>query len=201
VVGLGVGSVHFTNPQDPKSSRQARQRWIILKSRAQEARRLNADHSTLLFENRKGRVRQMEVRPLTTDSQHVDSCLVQLDEHAIVDLPQSEQLQNLLDLWANLVDTPNSHDESQLRVSRDVKVASLLGLTLQPDLISLLILVLLGIFLSPLEDIYPLGLAVDLSLNTLLDPDGPILGLPFPPLEDGLRDRRQLVSYLRHLLL
>ena len=38
------------------------------------------------------------VRPLTTDAEHVDGSLVQLDEHAVVDLPQTEQLQNLLDL-------------------------------------------------------------------------------------------------------
>ena len=42
------------------------------------------------------------VRPLTTDAEHVDGSLVQLDEHAVVDLPQTEQLQNLLDLGGHL---------------------------------------------------------------------------------------------------
>ena len=42
------------------------------------------------------------VRPLTTDAEHVDGSLVQLDEHAVVDLPQSEQLQNLLHLGGHL---------------------------------------------------------------------------------------------------
>ena len=42
------------------------------------------------------------VRPLTTDAEHVDGSLVQLDEHAVVDLPQTEQLQNLLHLGGHL---------------------------------------------------------------------------------------------------
>ena len=41
-------------------------------------------------------------RPLTTDAEHVDGSLVQLDEHAVVDLPQTEQLQNLLHLGGHL---------------------------------------------------------------------------------------------------
>merc|ERR1712003_47911 len=84
-----------------------------------------------------------------TDPEHVDGGLVQLDEHAVVDLPQAEQLQNLADLGAHLVDTPNSAHESQLSVSRHIKVALLLGLALKPDLIPLLIPVLLGVLLSP----------------------------------------------------
>ena len=55
---------------------------------------------------------------------------------------------------------------------------------IQPNLTSfLLILVLFGVLLSPLEYIDPLGPAVDLSLDALLDPDIPVLGLPFSPLE------------------
>ena len=37
-------------------------------------------------------------RPLTADTQHAHGGLVQLDEHAIVDLPQTKQLQNLPNL-------------------------------------------------------------------------------------------------------
>ena len=44
------------------------------------------------------------VWPLTTDAEHVDGSLVQLDEHAVVDLPQTEQLQNLLHLGGHLQD-------------------------------------------------------------------------------------------------
>ena len=42
------------------------------------------------------------VRPLTTDPEHVDGSLVQLDEHSVVDLPQPEQLGNLLNLGRHL---------------------------------------------------------------------------------------------------
>jgi len=41
---------------------------------------------------------------LTTDPEHVDSGLVQLDENAVVDLPQPEQLENLLHLGGHLQD-------------------------------------------------------------------------------------------------
>lgn len=40
-----------------------------------------------------------------SNAQHVDGGLVQLDEHTIVDLAQTEQLQHLADLGGNLVDT------------------------------------------------------------------------------------------------
>merc|ERR1712156_610253 len=105
-----------------------------------------------------------------TDAEHVDGSLVQLDEHAVVDLPQTEQLQNLLHLGGHLVDTANAHDESKLGVSRNIVVALLTSLTPQPDLIPLLILILLGELLSPLKDLGALGLACDLRFNGLLSP-------------------------------
>jgi len=39
------------------------------------------------------------------DAEHVDGGLVQLDEHTVVDLPQTEQLQDLTHLGRHLVDT------------------------------------------------------------------------------------------------
>merc|ERR1740128_1566621 len=81
-----------------------------------------------------------------TDSEHVLGGLVDLDEDSVVDLPQSEQLKNLLDLGGHLVDTTDPHDKDKL------------------GLISLLILVLLGKSLSPLEDLDTLLSLVDLSL-------------------------------------
>merc|ERR1719347_286171 len=75
------------------------------------------------------------------DPEHVGGGLVHLDEDSVVDLPQSEQLQNLLDLGGDLVDTTDPHDEGQLGLGGDVVVTVLLGITLQPDLVPLLILV------------------------------------------------------------
>lgn len=40
-----------------------------------------------------------------SDPKHVDGGLVELDEHAVEDLAQTEQLQNFADLGADTVDT------------------------------------------------------------------------------------------------
>ena len=71
-------------------------------------------------------------RPLTTDTEHVLGGLVDLDEHAVVDLPQSQQLEDLLDLGGHLVDTADPHDEGELGLGGDVVVAVLLGIALEP---------------------------------------------------------------------
>lgn len=51
---------------------------------------------------------QVRVTPCNVglaDTQHVDGGLVQLDEDTIVDLTQTEQLQNFTYFWGDLVDT------------------------------------------------------------------------------------------------
>ena len=72
-------------------------------------------------------------RPLTADSEHVHGGLVQLDEDTVVDLSQTEQLEDLLDLGGNLVDTTDPHDEGELGVGGDIVVALLPGLAPQPN--------------------------------------------------------------------
>ena len=84
-----------------------------------------------------------------------------------------------------------------------------------PDLIPLLILVLLGELLSPLEDVGTLGFAsilcrdkltylfkrvlnylkLYLGLDSLLGPEGAVLRLPLPPLQDRLRHCRQFTFH------
>ena len=66
------------------------------------------------------------------------------------------------------------------------------GLYSGPDLVSLLILVFLGVILSPLEDGCTLVLPGDLELDSLLGPVGSVLGLPLTALEDGLWDSGEL---------
>ena len=68
----------------------------------------------ILCENLKG---------LTTDPKHSDGGLVELDENAVVDLPQAEQLKHLLHLGRDLVDTTNAHDEGQLGLGLNVVAA------------------------------------------------------------------------------
>ena len=63
---------------------------------------------------------------------------------------------------------------------------------ISPDLISLLILVLLGKSLSPLEDLDTLLSLVDLSLDGELGPVGSVLCLPLATLENSLGDCGEL---------
>merc|ERR1719351_256041 len=124
--------------------------------------------------------------------EHVLGGLVHLDEHSVVDLPQSEELQNLPDLGADLVDTTDSHDEHQLVFSLDIVVSLLLSFSLQPDFISLLILVLLGVLLSTFEDLNTLLPSVDLCLDGELGSDGAVLCLSLTTLQDSLGDCGEL---------
>jgi len=131
----------------------------------------NLDKSTLVDELTNGlQVGSSPGDVRLTDPEHVDGGLVQLDEHAIVDLPQPEQLENLLHLGGHLVDTTDAHDKGELGVSGNIVVSLLASLTPQPDLIPLLILVLLGELLGALEDVGTLGLASNLGLDSLLSP-------------------------------
>merc|ERR1719433_2582440 len=126
------------------------------------------------------------------DPEHVGGGLVHLDEDSVVDLPQSEELEDLLDLGGDLVDTTDSHDEDQLGLGGDVVVAVPLGVALQPDLVSLLVLVLLGVLLSTLEDGNTLLPPVDPSLDGELGPVGSVLSLPLATFKDCLGDSGEL---------
>merc|ERR1719414_108523 len=132
-----------------------------------------------------------------TDSKHVQGGLVQFDKNAIVDLSQSEQLQNLLDLGCNLVDTTNPHDKGKLSITWDVVVSILSSLTPQSDLITLLVLVFLGEFLSTFEYLRTLDSAISLGFHSLLGPESSVLRLPLPPLQDGFRNGGEF-SFHRH---
>lgn len=61
-------------------------------------------------------------------AEHVDGSLVQADEHAIVDLAQAQQLQDLLRLGVHAVDTADADHERDLVLGRHVEVAGGLGL-------------------------------------------------------------------------
>lgn len=72
------------------------------------------------------------------NSNHVPCSFVKLDEHTIVQLSQSKELQNLLWLGSKLVDTFDSDNESNLCLSFNVELSLLLGssLTINGSLIS-----------------------------------------------------------------
>jgi len=60
-------------------------------------------------------------------SEHLEGGTVELDEDSIVDLSQSQQLQNLLDSGANSVDTSDTDNESQLSLRFNEEVTSVSG--------------------------------------------------------------------------
>ena len=115
-------------------------------------------------------------------SQHVHRGLVELDEDAIVDLSQTEQLKDLSYPGTHAIDTARSRyatshvilyvytchsvlsspfdsdDKGQLGLIRNVEVLGLLCLPPQSYLISLLLTVLLHVTLSTLEDVLSLVL-------------------------------------------
>jgi len=90
---------------------------------------------------------------------HLRSSLGDLDEDTVVDLEKTEELKDLARLRGNVVDTLDTHDEVNLGLSGDVEVSVSLGLPLQADLLSLLLLVVVDVLLGALEDDSALGLA------------------------------------------
>ena len=81
-----------------------------------------------------------------------------LDEDTVVDLEQSEELEDLAGFGGDLVDTTDTDDEVNLRLCGNVEVARSTSSTLQPDLLLLLSKVLLHMSLSTLEDNFALRL-------------------------------------------
>lgn len=109
--------------------------------------------------------------PGLNDLDHLGDGLGDAHEDTVVDLKETEELEDLAGLGGNLVDTVellamalrintfgfrniplDTDDEDQLRLSRDVELAALLGDTSQADLLALCIAVLLNVLLSTLED-------------------------------------------------
>jgi hypothetical protein len=92
--------------------------------------------------------------------QHLEGGLVELDEDARIDAREAQQLQNLAGLGADLVDTLDAHDESQLGLGRHIVGVLGLGLASQTNLIPLLGTVLVDVGFGALEDDLSLDLVV-----------------------------------------
>jgi hypothetical protein len=103
--------------------------------------------------------------PGLDDLQHLSGSLGDADEDTVVDLEQTEKLEDLAGLGGHLVDTLDADDEDQSSLSRDVGRVVLLGLTVEADLLALSIAVLLDVLLSTLEDDLALVLAALLRLS------------------------------------
>jgi len=92
------------------------------------------------------------------DSDHVDGGLVHLDKDGVVDLEETEELEDLLDLWRNRVDTLDPDEDGDLGLGRDVEVADLSGVTLQTDGVSFGLSVFTSVAFGSLEDDLTVGL-------------------------------------------
>jgi len=94
------------------------------------------------------------------DSQHAQRSLVQLDKGSVVNLTESQQLQDLPDSWVKSVDTPNPHDDGEFGFGGNVEVAMFARVTSHTDLVGLRTTVFLDILLSAFEDGRTLGLGL-----------------------------------------
>lgn len=107
--------------------------------------------------------------PGLDDLEHLSGSLGDLDEDTVVDLEETEKLEDLAGLGGHLVDTKresvsvpydwnqvhiplDTDDEDQLGLSGDVGSVIRLGGTVKTDLLTLRITVLLDVLLSTLED-------------------------------------------------
>jgi hypothetical protein len=120
--------------------------------------------------------------------EHLEHRAGDLDEHGIVQLTQTEQLEDLLDLGAHVVDTADTDHNGKLGLRGNKERTIVLGGTTSLDHGALLLAVLLDVLLRTLEDL----LAGSSTLLTGLNELGLLLlgttGLGLLALQEGLRD-------------
>lgn len=122
--------------------------------------------STLVDELLHGLERRGTIGDVRLDeTEHVEGGLVELDEDTVVDLTETEKLEDLLGLGGHTVDTADTDDESNLILIGHVVVAGVLGLAAKTDDAGLDITVLLDVLLGTLVDILALGDSVLFLLN------------------------------------
>mmetsp|Transcript_21669 Transcript_21669/g.41371 ORF Transcript_21669/g.41371 Transcript_21669/m.41371 type:complete len:289 (-) Transcript_21669:90-956(-) len=96
-------------------------------------------------------------------AKHHQSCLVDLDEYTVIDLPQAQQLKDLSGLRVHVINTAQADHERQLRLRFYIETT--LGFCRAPQSHSVLLLlqVLLSVLLRALEDILARGLCLHLG--------------------------------------
>ena len=118
-------------------------------------------------------------------SQSVHRGFVHLHEDAVVNLSQSQQLQNVPRLRVHVVQTSQSHDKDQLLFRFDVEAALSSGFSLQANQILLLGFVLLHVLFGALEHLFALLLLGLLGLGGVFGfLSGPLL-VAFAAFENG----------------
>lgn len=123
--------------------------------------------------------------------EHLRGGLGELHKDTVVDLAQTEELQDLAGLRGQLVDTLDADNKGKLGLTGDVEAAGLASDTLHANLVLLSSAVLLDVGLCTLEDGSALGLAglARLDLGGRRSRTGLLNGLAL--LEDVLGDRVQ----------
>ena len=112
-------------------------------------------------------------------SDHVDGGLVKLDEDGVVDLSESKELEDLLSLGVDLVNTSDSDDDGDLGLGLDIDGSISLGLSLLLDDGSLGVVVLIVVLLGLLLSISSLLFSVGLGLNGGLGGSLGVFGISF----------------------
>jgi len=132
--------------------------------------------------------------PWLNDLEHLKGSLGHADKDTVVDLKETEKLEDLAWLRGDLVDTLDTDNEDQLGLSWDVVGTILLREAGKADLLTLLVTVLLDILLSTLEDdttLLLLGSLLLLELSSALL-TSLLLGLAL--LEESLWDENLLLG-------
>lgn len=128
------------------------------------------------------------------DGKHLLSGLGEADEGSVVDLEQTEQLQDLAGLRRDLVDTLDTDNKDQLGLLRNVEATLLAGNASEADLLTLSIAILLDVGLSALENDTTLLLVRLLPLLELLTANSASLLLALALLQEGLGDKDLVLS-------
>lgn len=128
------------------------------------------------------------------DGQHLLGSLGKTDEGTVVDLEQTEQLEDLAGLGRDLVDTLDTDNEDKLGLVSNVEVTLLASNAGKADLLALSIAVLLDVGLGTLEDNGALLLVGGLLLLGLLTGDSASLLLALALLQEGLGDENLLLG-------
>jgi hypothetical protein len=86
-------------------------------------------------------------------TEHLDGWGVKTHESGVVDLEETEKLKNFASFGVNTIDTSDADDDSELGLSGNIEVSSLLSLAASSDLSTLQVVVLLGVGLGSLVDL------------------------------------------------
>lgn len=90
--------------------------------------------------------------PRLDDTEHFKGGLGEADKHTVVDLEETEELEDFAWLRGNLVDTLDADDEDELGLRGDVEGAVFLGVAGDADFLTLGFTVLFYVLFGALED-------------------------------------------------